>query len=99
MSDEHVRGTRTDRGKSQATKPHPAPEQSWQAEPVPVKSFALSPAVADTPSVAVQTVIDSIVLEAGALAKTISPAGGVQVGALREVIKPVATKFELTLVS
>lgn len=40
-------------------------------------------------------VIDSVILETGALAKTVTPAGGVNVSKLRDVLRAVAAKHGL----
>src|SRR3954454_9779648 len=58
---------------------------------MPATSVLLSPAVSG-PSAALQEVIDSVILETGALAKTVTPAGGVKVSMLRDVLRAVATK-------
>jgi hypothetical protein len=54
----------------------------------------LSPA-ASGPSAALQAVIDSVILETGALAKTVTPDGGVKVIKLRDVLRGVAMRHGL----
>src|SRR3954453_22617503 len=61
---------------------------------MPVTSVLLSPAVAG-PSAALQEVIDSVILETGALAKTVTASGGVKVSKLRDVLRAVATTHGL----
>lgn len=62
---------------------------------MPVDTVALSPAVSG-PSAAIEEVVDAIAVESCTLAKTVGPAGGVQVGRLREVLDPMAARFGLT---
>lgn len=59
-------------------------------------SVLYSPAVSG-PSETVQEVIDSVTLETGALSKTVTPAGGVNVSKLRDVLSATAARHGLHL--
>lgn len=60
-----------------------------------IKTIALNPATGSPPS-AVRESIDLIGLSTTSLAKTVTPAGGVSVGSLREVLLPIARELHFT---